>query len=409
VWSEGVGRWTLVALACVLVAPACAAAQAPQPADPNLPSLLIVDADLRQRGDDLQLRVHLSRPLPLDQLDPARGRYICLVLAPAASSRRRACVSRRAGRLRVTLSPIDIAGRAAGRAIPLRRARAIVHGGYLELRSPAASLRVHLGGAFFWQALVSWRDGSPCEQEPSVTPCTQLVPATGARQLRTRPPPRPPFARAGHLRMLATGDSMIQIVDGLLKQRLERRRGTSVRSDARISTGISKPTMLNWVRKAREQARSLHPDVTAIFLGANDGFAMRTPAGASVACCGAGWIAEYARRVESMMRSYLRGGRSLVYWMTLPTPRRKDFARVYRAVNVAIRRAGKRVGGGARVIDLVPVFTPGGHFRQYVTFRGRTVNARQDDGIHLSVAGASIAATLLVDRLRADRALPRVR
>ena len=166
--------------------------------------------------------------------------------------------------------------------------------------------------------------------------------------------------------------------------------------------------MLDWVRKAREQARSVHPDVTAIFLGANDGFPMSTPSGASVACCGAGWVAEYARRVEAMMRSYLRGGRSYVYWMTLPTPRRGNFARVYRAVNRAIRRAGGRVGGGVRVIDLVPVFTPGGRFRQHVTFRGRTVSARQDDGIHLSIAGASIAATLLIDRLRADHALPRL-
>ena len=107
-----------------------------------------------------------------------------------------------------------------------------------------------------------------------------------------------------------------------------------------------------------------------------------------------------------MMRSYLRGGRSYVYWMTLPAPRPNSFARVYRAVNAAIRRAGRRVGGGARVIDLVPVFTPGGRFRQHVSFRHRTVDARQADGIHLSVACASIAATLLIDRLRADRALP---
>jgi len=48
---------------------------------------------------------------------------------------------------------------------------------------------------------------------------------------------------------------------------------------------------------------------------------MRTRSGASVACCHASWVTEYARRVESMMRSYLRGGRSLVYWLTLPAPR----------------------------------------------------------------------------------------
>ena len=108
------------------------------------------------------------------------------------------------------------------------------------------------------------------------------------------------------------------------------------------------------------------------------------------------------------MRSYRRRGRSYVYWMTLPAPNRADFARVYRAVNRAIRGPASRVGRGVRVVDLVPVFTPGGEFRRYVRFRGRRVNARQDDGVHLSVAGAHIAATLLVDRLKADGALQRL-
>jgi len=202
---------------------------------------------------------------------------------------------------------------------------------------------------------------------------------------------------------------MIQIIDGVLARRLERRRATRVRSDARISTGLSKLFMFDWVARAREQARSLHPDVTVMFIGANDGFPMTTPSGTTVVCCGDAWAAEYTRRVESMMRSYLRGGRSYVYWMTLPTPRRADFARIYRVVNGAIKRGAARVGGGARVVDLVPVFTPGGQYRRYVRFRGETVDARRPDGVHLSPAGASIAATLLVDRLRDDDALPRLR
>jgi hypothetical protein len=199
---------------------------------------------------------------------------------------------------------------------------------------------------------------------------------------------------------------MIQVVDDDLQSRLDRRVG-AMRSDARIGTGISKLAQLNWLRAARGQARGFKPDITIMFLGANDGFPMRTPSGGHVECCARGWVREYSRRVASMMRFYVRSGRSLVYWLTLPTPRRGDFARVYRAVNVAIGRAAARVGDRARVIDLVPVFTPGGRFRETITFRGRSVSARQEDGVHLSPAGASIAATLVIDRLRADRALPR--
>ncbi len=396
----------LVALVASLLVIAWTGVSTAQEPDRTAPSLLVERADLSQSGEDLVLALRFSRNVPLSQIDPSKGRFICLVLAPAAISRRRLCVSNPHGHLRATLTPIDEAGRASGVAKQLGRAQISVDGDELELRAAADTLRVKLGANLPWQALVVWHDDGPCTHAQVLPTCTQVV---VGKPLRTRAAPRPAFVRDGHLRVLATGDSMIQYVDNLLKARLNRRRSSSVRSDARISTGLSKPSLLDWVKKAREQARSVHPDVTAIFIGANDGFAMRTPRGASVACCGDGWIAEYARRVESMMRSYLRGGRSYVYWMTLPAPNRPDFARIYRAVNVAIKRAARVVGRGARVVDLVPVFTPGGRFQQHVTFRGRTVDARQPDGVHLTIAGASIAATLLIDRLRADHALPRLR
>lgn len=388
-----------VTVALVFAAPAAAPAQQP--------GLRILTADLRQSAQDLRLRLRFSRELPVRDLKPARGRFACLVLGPFVASRRRVCVSRRGGRLRATLLAIDERGRGRGKASVVRRARIAADGDVLVLRAPARALRVRAGMRVTWQALLRWQDGGPCEAAPGG--CIQFVPATGARELLVRRPRRPAFVRAGRLRLLATGDSMIQIVDSFLKRRLERRRATRVRSDARISSGLSKPFLLDWVKRARAQARSLRPDVTAVFVGANDGFSMRTRGGATVPCCRAAWTAEYARRVASMMRSYLRGGRAFVYWLTLPAPRRNDFARVYRSVNRAIERAAKVVGRGARVIDLVRVFTPGGRFRRFIRFRGRTVDARQGDGVHLSTAGASIAATLVVDRLRIDRALPRLR
>ena len=406
-------RWALFAAVSGLVAATVAgpaAAQTPPPDVPaGGPSVRIASAALRQLADDLQLRLRFSRPVPAADIDAAQGRFVCLVLDPAVPARRQICVTRTAGRLHATMSSINPDGTARGPLLVLRRARITVTGDVLALRAARASLRVKAGRVVAWQARLTWTD-SACAGATGPQGCTQDVPQTGARELLVRAPRRRvPARRSGHLRVLATGDSMIQIIDGVLKQRLEQRRATTVRSDARISTGVSKPFLLNWVRKAREQAQSVHPDVTVMFIGANDGYPLKTGSGANVPCCAAPWVAEYARRVESMMRSYLRGGRSRVYWLTLPTPRGEAFARVYRAVNAAIRRAGTRVGAGVRVIDLVPVFTPGGRFRQHVPFRGRTVNARQPDGVHLSTAGASIAATLLIDQLRTDHALPRLR
>ncbi len=367
------------------------------------PTLQVVASQLAQSGSALRFGVRFNRALPVGELDPGRGRIVCIILSPRRPARRRVCIGVRDGRLSATLAPIDLNGGAIGTTRVLRRAVVRVQGDFLVLRAPARLLRVTLGQAVTWRTVVNWRDGGPCEAVGEPLACLQVAPPAGAQRGGTR---RPVPRRAAHLRLLATGDSMIQVVDGYLQRGLAGRRATLVRSDAHISTGISKLAMLDWLRTARGQATGFKPDVTVVFLGANDGFEMKAPSGRSVPCCDAGWIAEYARRVASMMRSYRRGGRSLVYWLTLPAPRGANFARVFGAVNPAIRRAAARVGAGVRVIDLVPVFTPGGRFRQTITFRGATVSARQPDGVHLSAAGARIAASLVLDRLRADGALP---
>ena len=215
---------------------------------------------------------------------------------------------------------------------------------------------------------------------------TIAVTGQGGRTVHRRVRVRPP----AHLRLLATGDSMIQIIDSFLKARLPR---ATVRSDAHISTGISKPFMLDWVALAQRQAASVRPDATVMFIGANDGF----PIG-STACCGKDWIEAYARRAETMMRAYRRDGHGRVYWLLLPPAGRASFQRVFVAVNAALRQAAKAVGPGVVLIDDGAVVAPGGRFSP--TLHGKVV--RQDDQVHLSTYGASIVADLIIDALRRD-------
>jgi lysophospholipase L1-like esterase len=218
----------------------------------------------------------------------------------------------------------------------------------------------------------------------------------GGRRLRRKVRVRP---RHGRLRMLATGDSMIQIVDTFLKQKIGGGGPARVRSDARISTGISKPGMFDWVAHARRQAAA-RPDVTVMFIGANDGF----PIG-GVSCCGDAWIDAYAGRVRKMMGTYKRGRAGVIYWLTLPTPRSGNFARVFRPVNEALRRAAAPFMEQVRLIDLRRTFTPDGRFHRTIRYRGRTIVARQEDGVHLSTAGASITASIIIRALKRDRIL----
>jgi hypothetical protein len=195
---------------------------------------------------------------------------------------------------------------------------------------------------------------------------------------------------------------MIQIIDGYLQQRLGRAGPIRVRSDAHISTGISKPFMLDWVSHARATARRFRPEATVMFLGANDGFPMKTRSGVQAACCDGAWVREYARRARRMMRSYARRGAGTVYWLLLPAPRSERFASVFAPVNRAVRRAALSFPGVVHVVDLGRTFTPGGRFRRTMRWRGRRVTVRQDDGVHLSAAGASIATELIMRRMRRD-------
>jgi lysophospholipase L1-like esterase len=215
---------------------------------------------------------------------------------------------------------------------------------------------------------------------------------TETRHVRVRRP-------GDRSRLLVTGDSMIQPLDEFLRTRL-RPRGMRVTSEPEISTGISKPGLLDWPAHARGQAAAVRPDVTVMLLGANDGFAM-----GDALCCGADWVAEYARRARGMMETYARGGRGRVYWALLPAPRPASFQVSFRAVNAALREAARAAGPDVRLLRFDRYFTPGGAFRQDMRAGGRVQRVRQADGVHLTAAGASLAAGLVVRALRRERVL----
>jgi hypothetical protein len=193
--------------------------------------------------------------------------------------------------------------------------------------------------------------------------------------------------------VLATGDSTMQGVDTFLADELGD--GAKVVSDVRPSTGISKP-FGPWDTLARTQTRRLRQAATVVSLGILDRFALTAPSGVTLECCGAGWVAEYARRVRAMMKTYRRERRGRVLWLTLPLPKGPRVAAD--AVNLAVVQAAKGVAG-VEVLRMDLFFTPGG-FRETMPYRGRVVDVRADDGIHLNITGQVIAARIVAGALR---------
>jgi lysophospholipase L1-like esterase len=240
-------------------------------------------------------------------------------------------------------------------------------------------------------AFVSLTSSSSSAGFPPVTPD-----AFDPSQLGPPPTPR----RRLHT-LLVTGDSMSQPLDQDLAQTLAP-QGIGVIRDPHIGTGISKTILVNWGQLAVAQVRHDHPDAVVIFIGANDGFSMPGPGGHMVDCCSAEWATIYANRVRQMMNTYRQGGAARVYWLTLPTPRESIRQKIARVVNAAIEVAAEPWRDQVRIIDTVPVFTPGNVYRDSMTINGQPTIVRQSDGIHLNDAGSALAEKLVLAAVDRD-------
>jgi lysophospholipase L1-like esterase len=201
--------------------------------------------------------------------------------------------------------------------------------------------------------------------------------------------------------LLVTGDSMSEPLDQDLAQQLDP-GGVHVIQDPHIGTGISTTVLVDWGKLSAYQVRRDHPNAVVVFIGANDGYSMPGPGGRLVNCCSAEWTAIYATRVREMMNTYRQDDVARVYWLTLPTPRDRARAVLSRDVNAAIDVAAEPWEDQVRVIDTVPVFTPGGVYRDSMTINGQPTIVRQPDGIHLNDAGSALAAKIVLQRIAGD-------
>jgi lysophospholipase L1-like esterase len=205
-------------------------------------------------------------------------------------------------------------------------------------------------------------------------------------------------------KLLVTGDSLAMPLDLEIARRMAD-GSVKVDRDPHVGTGISKSGLVDWGRLSVEQVREREPDAVVVFIGANEGFELPGPGGRQLECCGPEWAAEYAYRARRMMNTYRRGGRALVYWLTVPAPRDADRQEIAQAVNAAIEVAAQPYRAQVRVLDMTELFTPGGDYRDSMDVDGRRQIVREADGIHLNGRGAGIAAEAVLKAVARDFAL----
>ena len=247
-----------------------------------------------------------------------------------------------------------------------------------------------LGGGGFDEQVAA-TPGAGAAEVPRVTPDAFDPAAIGAP-----PPPEQELET-----LLVTGDSLATPLDTELARRLVG-DGVEVIRDPHLGTAISGTAIADWGELSTAQVARDHPDAVVVFIGANEGFAMPGPNGTELECCGVDYAAAFANRVRQVMNTYRQDGGAKVYWLTVMTPRDKQSAEVIRMVNAAIEVAAQPWRSQVRVIDTVPIFTPGFVYDDAIEIDGQETIVRESDGIHLNEAGSAIAADAVIDRIDDD-------
>jgi hypothetical protein len=212
---------------------------------------------------------------------------------------------------------------------------------------------------------------------------------------------------AGHpgpIRLLAAGDSEMQVLDSDLARDLAPDHVT-VTSAAYPSSGLTVPDLFNWQQRARQLVARVRPDISIVSMGANEGYGITPPSGPPLQCCGLAWTAGYGQLVTKMARTLLQGQAATAFWFELAAPKPPQFARVLSAVNTGIRDAAQTLPGRLGLINANAYFTPGNRYRDYMTVDGQGFTIHEPDGIHLDATADAYAAKLVLRQLVAERVI----
>jgi hypothetical protein len=217
--------------------------------------------------------------------------------------------------------------------------------------------------------------------------------------------PKPPalFVPGPHrpLRLLVAGDSLTEYIGPMVADAATRAGPSRAFTDTHYGTGIVRPDFVDWSVVAGQEEKEYRPDAVFVFMGGNDNQNMVAADGHVIYTHTAAWTREYQRRVEIVMRTWLKGGARRVYWLAMPPARQESWSETNAQINVALQRAAAKVPGAVYLNLLGPV-TNNGKYADFVNVNGQPTLVRTPDGIHLNVTGSQIVANEIMGVVKRD-------
>ncbi|MDH4076530.1 MAG: DUF459 domain-containing protein, partial [Acidimicrobiia bacterium] len=216
-------------------------------------------------------------------------------------------------------------------------------------------------------------------------------PSPPADMLR-RPTPADP------LRILLVGDSTMDAVGAAVLRELEPTGVTRAAVDYKVSSGLARPDFFDWPAHLREGRAASQVELVVIMMGANDAQPFMID-GRAEDFGTKRWLATYRERVASLLRELTADGGG-VLWIGQPVMRKERFDADMRQIDRIYAEEVAKVPR-ARYLDSRPLLSDerGAYATHLVDAAGDRQRVRQDDGIHLTEAGAERLAPAVVDAI----------
>jgi lysophospholipase L1-like esterase len=220
------------------------------------------------------------------------------------------------------------------------------------------------------------------------------------KTLQEKPLPKPFKGHPMHLYI--AGDSMMGLPGMALTNLSNKTKLIKPMLDYHISTGLVRPDFFNWPAQIQQQVKGFEPGAAAVMFGANDNQAVQTSSGTIHQFGSDGWKKEYRKRVEDVIGLLFQGGVRRVYWIGQPVMPEASFNNQVRLMNDIYSSVAEKTFG-VEYIDAYALLSKDGAYSQYLPgVDGKTVQAREQDGEHLTYAGGSIVAKAVLDAIKKE-------
>ncbi len=204
------------------------------------------------------------------------------------------------------------------------------------------------------------------------------------------------------MHLYIAGDSMMGLPGMALTNLSNKTKLIKPKLDYHISTGLVRPDFFNWPAQIQQQVKGFDPGAAAVMFGANDNQGVQTASGDIYQFGSDGWKKEYRKRVEDVVGLLFQGGVRRVYWIGQPVMPEGSFNNQVKLMNDIYRSVAEKTFG-VEYIDAYALLSKDGAYSQYLPgVDGKTVQAREQDGEHLTYAGGLIVAGAVLDAIKKE-------